>query len=95
MRTNTLLLLPIIMIAFFFELFSDVSAQASSGQYKETIKQWDTKRLAELKGATGWVNLAGLYWLKQGENTFGSATNNDFVFTHAAFPEYLGKFILT
>ena len=95
MRTNNLLLLPIIMIAFFLEIFSGVSAQGRSGQYKETIKQWDTKRLAELKGATGWVNLAGLYWLKEGENTFGSGINNDLVFTHVAFPEHLGKFILT
>lgn len=94
MRTNTLLLLPIVMIAFFLALFSDAVAQAKYRQYAEEIKQWDTKRLAELKGATGWVNLAGLYWLKQGENTFGSATNNDLVFTHAAFAEYLGKFIL-
>jgi uncharacterized protein (DUF1684 family) len=83
------------MIAFFLDIFSDVSAQSKSRQYTEEIKQWDNNRLAELKAATGWVNLAGLYWLKQGENTFGSTTNNDLVFTHVSFPEYLGKFILT
>ncbi len=95
MRKHIRLLLPVIMIAFLLDLFSGVSAQTTNKQLSEEIKQWDAKRLSELKSATGWVNLAGLYWLKQGENKFGSASNNELVFTHQAFPAYLGKFILT
>lgn len=95
MRKHIRLLLPVIMIAFLLDLFSGVSAQTTNKQLAEEIKQWDAKRLSELKGATGWVNLAGLYWLKQGENKFGSASNNELVFTHQVFPAYLGKFILT
>jgi uncharacterized protein (DUF1684 family) len=95
MRKHIRLLLPVIMIAFLLDLFSGVSAQTTNKQLAEEIKQWDAKRLSELKSATGWVNLAGLYWLKQGENKFGSASNNELVFTHQAFPAYLGKFILT
>jgi uncharacterized protein (DUF1684 family) len=94
MNTSKRLLLPVLMIAFFLELFSDVTAQQQTKRYADEIKQWDEKRLAALKSATGWVNLAGLYWLKQGENSFGSATNNTLVFKHQAFPAYLGKFIL-
>lgn len=94
MKTTTRYLLPILMIAFFLELMTDVSAQQQSKRYADEIKQWDAERLAELKGATGWVNLAGLFWLKQGENSFGSASTNALVFKHDAFPPYLGKFIL-
>jgi uncharacterized protein (DUF1684 family) len=94
MKKNLSYLLPLLMIAFFLELIADVSAQAKSKTYADEIKQWDAGRLSELKGATGWVNLAGLYWLKQGENSFGSASTNALVFKHDAFPSHLGKFIL-
>jgi hypothetical protein len=94
MKKNTRYLLPILMIAFLLELIADVTAQSKSKQYVDEIKQWDEKRLSVLKSATGWVNLAGLYWLKQGENSFGSASTNALVFKHEAFPTYLGKFIL-
>jgi uncharacterized protein (DUF1684 family) len=94
MKKNLSYLLPILMIAFFLDLFADVSAQVKSKSYADEIKQWDADRLAELKSATGWVNLAGLYWLKPGENSFGSASTNALVFMHEAFPSNLGKFIL-
>jgi uncharacterized protein (DUF1684 family) len=94
MKKTSSYLLPLLMIAFFLDLFADVSAQVKSKSYADEIKQWDAERLSELKSATGWVNLAGLYWLKQGENSFGSSSTNAFVFKHDAFPSNLGKFIL-
>ena len=33
----------------------------------------DLKRVENLKEENGWLNLAGLYWLKPGENTFGTS----------------------
>ena len=50
------------------------------------------KREASLKSENGWLNLAGLFWLKEGENTIGGAESNDFVFPHAEAS--LGKVIL-
>ena len=94
MKRTTRYLLPLLMIAFFLELMSDVSAQQQAKKYAEEIKQWDDQRLTTLKAANGWVNLAGLFWLKQGENSFGSASTNELVFKHEAFPAQLGKFIL-
>ncbi|MFO7934515.1 MAG: DUF1684 domain-containing protein [Bacteroidales bacterium] len=37
-----------------------------------------------LKGKSGWLNLAGLFWLEEGENTFGSDSTNDLVFPEKA-----------
>jgi uncharacterized protein (DUF1684 family) len=82
------------MIAFFISLFSDLSAQENKKSYKAEIKAWDSKRLESLKAANGWVNLAGLYWLKSGENRFGRGKQNELVFDHPEFPEQVGKFIL-
>ena len=48
--------------------------------YAEEIKQWQESRIEKLKQRNGWLNLAGLYWLEEGESTFGSDKNNDIVF---------------
>ena len=83
------------MIAFLLDLFSDATAQVAPRSYKEEIATWDKERLDSLKSATGWVNLAGLYWLKSGENPFGSDPSNALVFQHPSFPAQLGSFLLT
>ena len=55
--------------------------------YIESIEEWHHTRIERLKGATGWLNLAGLFWLEEGENSFGSDPSNDIV-----FPEKAGAF---
>jgi uncharacterized protein (DUF1684 family) len=52
--------------------------------YRESIKQWQEQRLERLKDKDGWLSLAGLYWLEEGENSFGSDPENDIVFPEKA-----------
>lgn len=80
---------------FFSFCWQYVSAQISNKKYKEEIEAWDKKRLMDLKSATGWVNLAGLFWLNPGENSFGKDSSNNIVFSHPNFPSFLGKFIVS
>ena len=61
--------------------------------YAANIKTWHNKRVQNLKKETGWLNLAGLYWLKQGENTFGSDPSNDIIFPSDT-PLKIGSIIL-
>jgi uncharacterized protein (DUF1684 family) len=61
--------------------------------YMESLAQWQQKRLERLKGAEGWLNLAGLLWLEEGENSFGSDTANDIVFPAKAAP-FCGTLLL-
>lgn len=61
-------------------------------EYASHIKHWDTDRLERLKAPEGWVNLAGLFWLEEGENTIGSAEENDIVYPRG--PEVLGTVTL-
>ena len=58
--------------------------------YKKEMDQWHAERLSRLKDKNGWLALAGLFWLKEGLNTFGSDTLNSIV-----FPEYAPPFIGT
>lgn len=54
------------------------------GAYITAIEEWQAERLDRLKGKNGWLNLAGLLWIEEGENTFGSDTGNDIVFPEKA-----------
>lgn len=58
------------------------------------VEQWHSKRIENLKGPQGWLNLAGLFWLKEGMNTFGAAEDNDLVFPSGKIADHAGYFML-
>lgn len=62
--------------------------------HKQEIDQWHQKRIDELKSETGWLNLAGLFWLKEGINTFGSDKSNDLVFPEGKIAPKAGFFLV-
>jgi len=47
--------------------------------YRTEIENWDKKRITNLKDKFGWVNLAGLLWLKEGENIIGTSDSCDVI----------------
>jgi uncharacterized protein (DUF1684 family) len=55
-------------------------------QYVRSVEDWRQERLERLKGENGWLNLAGLFWLEEKENSFGSDPANDLVFPGKAAP---------
>ncbi len=67
--------------------------EKGSPDYIAEIKAWQKKRTENLKKETGWLNLVGLFWLKEGENKFGSDKSNDIIFPSKA-PSFIGKFYL-
>ena len=67
--------------------------QKGTPEYISEIQQWHQKREDRLRKENGWLNLVGLYWLKEGENTFGSANDNDIKFPPNA-PAHIGTLIL-
>lgn len=52
-------------------------------------RAWHQKRIAGLTSEEGWLSLVGLHWLKEGDNRFGSAQDNDLVFP-ASTPAHIG-----
>ena len=47
------------------------SAQAQS-DYVKGIEKWRSEQETNLKKETGWLTVAGLFWLKEGTNTVGA-----------------------
>ena len=56
----------------------------------EKVTAWRTKYEAGLKSETGWLSVAGLYWLEQGANVAGTAASNKVVLP--AGPAVAGTF---
>lgn len=63
-------------------------------QYTEELKAWDKNRQDILLGPKGWLNVRGLFWLKNGINSFGSSTENDVVLPAGSLNPKAGFFML-
>jgi uncharacterized protein len=63
---------------------------ASSTTYEDSIRAWQQHRDVGLRAADGWLTLIGLFWLKPGANTIGSADSNDFVLPKTSAPAHAG-----
>lgn len=55
------------------------SAPLADDRYVQEITKWRQDRETELKGDNSWLTLAGLFFLNQGKNSFGSGPLNDIV----------------
>lgn len=62
--------------------------------YTTEIDSWHANREKNLKSDNGWLNLAGLFWLNEGFNTFGSAATNDVVFPEGKIDANAGTFVV-
>lgn len=62
--------------------------------YMSEIQDWHQQRNARLNQPDSWLTLSGLFWLEQGENTFGGSLENDLVFPGHQVAARLGTFIL-
>lgn len=62
--------------------------------YEDQIKTWHKTRIENLKNETGWLNLAGLYWLKEGVQSIGSDNTNSIIFPQNHSKANLGNIVL-
>lgn len=55
---------------------------------------WRAEREVRMKADTSWLSVVGLYWLKEGENSFGTGSACDLVFPTYTTVENAGSFFL-
>jgi uncharacterized protein (DUF1684 family) len=65
-------------------------AEAPDSAYVQSFEKWKVEQTDDLKA--NWLSLAGLFWLKPGANSFGSAADNAIVFPKG--PAHAGEFDL-
>jgi uncharacterized protein (DUF1684 family) len=70
---------------------SCLAARADTASYRQAVEKWRQAYEAQLKSDSGWLTVSGLFWLHEGENTFGSGPLNDIVLPPSA-PANAGSF---
>lgn len=88
--SNISLCLSILCISLLFSF----SVKRDDSDYEKEIKAWQQTRVESLKKENGWLNLAGLFWLEEGRNSFGASTENKIIFPKDKSKQLLGDFIL-
>jgi uncharacterized protein (DUF1684 family) len=64
-----------------------------SSSYRAEIKKWREGYEADLKKDNGWLTLAGLFWLKEGDNYFGTGAGSSIVLPKGSAPEKAGALL--
>jgi uncharacterized protein (DUF1684 family) len=60
-------------------ILTAIPTLGANDAYVQELTKWRQEREAELKADNGWLTVAGLFFLNQGRNTFGSGPLNDIV----------------
>ncbi len=80
----------VILIGIQFSMVS-CSSENDQGQdlssYESELEDWQDYRYKRLKSETGWVNLAGLFWLDSNWRTMGYGESSDFKLQYGKGPE--------
>jgi uncharacterized protein len=58
--------------------------------YIESVRAWQVHREKGLRDPAGWLTLCGLFWLKPGSHSIGSAQDSEFVLPKNSAPEHAG-----
>jgi len=66
---------------------------AQSDDFLAETTAWRAARVAELTDYSGWLTLVGLYWFKEGSNTFGDASSNAVVLDNPQLGKRAGTFV--
>lgn len=65
----------------------------SEKDYENQVMKFRTERETRLReNERSWLALAGLFWLEEGNNSFGSAPSNDIQLEGTDVPDYAGIF---
>lgn len=66
---------------------------AKKDAYTQEIETWRADREKGLKREDGWFTLVGLFWLKEGENRFGTDPGNTVIFPEGRGPALAGTLV--
>jgi hypothetical protein len=76
----------------FAAAFAVTPAAFAATPYDAEIAAWRQAREAALRADTGWLTVAGLFWLSEGATRFGAARGNEIVLPDG--PNKAGQFIV-
>ena len=69
-------------------------ASPDTPSYRESVETWRQEREKKLRAEDGWLSVAALFWLREGESRVGSAADNEVVLPADAAPARAGTVVL-
>lgn len=84
----------LLLASLWVALATATTCVADQKTERASVEQWRRERIAELTSDTGWLTLVGLFWLSEGQNTFGRASTNTLVLDHPRLAPAAGTFVL-
>ena len=69
-----------------------LAAAPVNSEYAAKVEQWRISQETSLKADDGWLTLAGLFWLKDGLNTAGTAAGSNILLPPGSAPGRIGEF---
>jgi len=97
MKKNSRRILVLALFSFFLGwIMLDISAAFFKNDDKSFIKKelaWRENRDKRMRSQTSWLNVAGLFWLVEGENSFGTNPSNKIKLPQGSASLSAGKFI--
>jgi len=93
-RTSATSALVIAALASSFLAASCRRAPDVDPTYRAEVERWRRERVADLGRDNGWLTLVGLFWLKPGENRFGSAPDAPLRLEGKGVPPIAGSLFL-
>lgn len=90
----TILILIAVIITACENSGQELGPAPVSDNYEQEVQEWIDDRIETLKEPTGWLRLAGMYVLEEGENQFGSGSDQDIQFPGGTIPNHAGTFVL-
>ena len=66
------------------------ASAAADEAYRAQVRKWREDREARLKADGGWLTLAGLFWLKDGTNRFGTDPSSEILLPVGSAPARAG-----
>lgn len=67
---------------------------AAREAFEKEELQWRQEREWSMTSPTSWLTIAGLFWLEEGDNTFGTNPDIDIILPEGSAPPVAGRFVL-
>jgi len=86
-----------VIVGFFLMVngsFTNTTNAIKNEDFDKEEMKWREDRDKSMRSPTSWLTIAGLFWLDEGENTFGTDKTNKLVLPSGSAPSFCGKFIL-
>src|SRR6266403_5442249 len=88
MMNRLVTLTAVVILSIVSFVFGGGDTPATPDSWQRDLLAWREKRAANLQTPEGWLSLIGLEWLKEGDNSVGSAADNKIQIAKA--PAHLG-----